>query len=177
MFIFVPHIPFWVEWFCDVSMFCLNSKINNKVSDATRMRFTDFFFIHLFCLPAGDLRSFHTLPVSGAQGCFPSGARSANTLQHSGGPDQPGFRLPAGGARKVAALLVQPAATVSHQMCFFLLATFNLSDVLCLQYHCGGRLHCQAVQDSPADPERGQVAGVARSANQRDRLDFKVSGA
>lgn len=38
MFIFIPRIPFWVEWFCDVGVFCLGKKKNddNKVTNATR---------------------------------------------------------------------------------------------------------------------------------------------
>lgn len=51
---------------------------------------------------AGDLRSVHTLPLAGAEGRVPSGAGGANPLQHPGGPDQPGFGLPARGSRKVA---------------------------------------------------------------------------
>lgn len=88
----------------------LKNNNNDKVTNATRTRFmrkkkmnmSRSFLSHLFCLPAGDLRSLHTLPVSGAQGRLPSGAGSADALQHSGGPDQPGLRLPAGGAGKVA---------------------------------------------------------------------------
>lgn len=57
---------------------------------------------------AGDLRSVHTLPLAGAQGRVPSGTGGANPLQHPGGPDQPGFGLPARGSRKVARQLPRP---------------------------------------------------------------------
>lgn len=58
-------------------------------------------FIFILCFSAGDLCSVHTFPHTRSKGCVPSGSGSANSLQHSGGQDQPGFRLSAGGSCKV----------------------------------------------------------------------------
>lgn len=77
-----------------------DAKVNTFIEDSKK--------ISVPLSAAGDLRSVHTLPLASAEGRVPSGAGGANPLQHSGGPDQPGFGLPARGSRKVARQLPRP---------------------------------------------------------------------
>ena len=87
MLFFTPHIPhpllasFIYEQFCDVSV----------------------LFSHFTtCFSVSDLRPVHTLPHTCAEGCVPPGSGSANSLQHTGGQDQPGSWLPGRGSSEVA---------------------------------------------------------------------------
>lgn len=60
--------------------------------------------IRFTCSPpsaAGDLRSVHALSDARSRSRLPPGSGSSNTLQHSGGQDQPGHGLPPGGSGQV----------------------------------------------------------------------------